>query len=327
MKNTAARKKAERRARKPRTLIKPRKWREALNALRCEDTYEDLERIERHTKPTKIADESRRVPISELVVVERAFQWRSEYSDLHAEERHMRELTRTLELGRNLQRIVVISLGKKLYVVDGHHRLAAYAALGKKQVPVDYFKGSLQAAFFKSLDANIRDKLPITRKDKLEAAFRLVKHKVRHHLSMPWEEIAQRAVVSERLVYKMRAVLQETPQASEWSWGDTLGKIRDSQADYRPGSDEFRNEHARKMADQIMSKVGLNLTANPDITAMALAMISEELPRALIEEWEEEAMEFLIQQAREANSEDTEQVLKEAFGRLSSAKAAAIPDL
>lgn len=315
------------RTRKPRAIVKSRKWRDALNALRSDQTYEDLAGIERSSKPMDVADERRRVPIKELVVAEKAFQWRGEHSDLFAEERHMRELIRTLELGQNLLAIVVKRIGKKLYVIDGHHRLAAYAALGRTTVPAAYFKRSLYEAFLKSLDANIRDKLPITRKDKLEAAFRLVKHRVRHGTLMTWEEIAQRAVVSRRLVYKMAAMLRETPQALEWSWTKTLMDAQDRENDHQPDGDEFRNEHARKMADQIMAKVRMNLIANPDITAMALAMISEQLPRALIEEWEGEAVEFFIEQARELNSEEAEYALREAFSRLDTARGEALPDL
>lgn len=89
-----------------------------------------------------------------------------------------------------------------------------------------------------------------------------------------------------------------------------------------------RDEHARKMADQIMSKVKMNLTANPDVTALALAMISEQLPRALIEEWEAEAMEVLIERAREAGGEEAETSLRDAFGRLDAAREeAAAADL
>jgi ParB-like nuclease domain len=307
--------------RKPRTKIRTRKWREALNPLRSAATYADLAKLKRSANQEIVADGRSRVPVSELVIAEKVFQWRSEYSDLHAEERHMRELMRTLELGHKLEPIVVVKLGEKLYVVDGHHRLAAYAALGKKTVPVTDFKGNLQAAFLKSLATNIRDKLPITRKDKWEAAFRLVKHKMRRGLALTWEDIADRAVVSERLVYKMQAILRENPKAQEWSWGETLQKLKNVECDYRPGSGEYRDEHARKMADQIMSKVGMNLTANPDITAKALAMISEELPRALIEQGMDDVMEVLIQQAREVDSEDAERALKAAFEALHVARA------
>ena len=82
------------------------------------------------------------------------------------------------------------------------------------------------------------------RNDKWKAAFRLVKHKMRYPHSLTWEEIAERAVVSERLVYKMQAMLRENPKAVEWSWGQTLGHLKDQQTDYQPGSDDFRDEHA-----------------------------------------------------------------------------------
>jgi hypothetical protein len=136
--------------RKPRAKVKSRKWREALSELRTQSSYEELKKIEGNAPRGKTPDERRWVPIAELVVAEEVFQWRGEHSDLHAEERHMRELMRTLELGQNLEPIVVTTLGKKLYVVDGHHRLAAYAALGKTKVPVGHFKGDLRAAFYKS---------------------------------------------------------------------------------------------------------------------------------------------------------------------------------
>jgi hypothetical protein len=156
-----------------------------------------------------------------------------------------------------------------------------------------------------------------------------VKHRVSRGLNMTWLEIAQRAGVSERVVYKMQAMLKEAlfeghKEASDWSWMDTLRKARDETTDYQPGTEEFRSEHARKMAEQIMAKVGMNLTANPDITAMALRIISEELPRALIEEWEEDVMEVLIGLARDAESEEAERALNEAFGHLSSARRQAV---
>ena len=76
--------------------------------------------------------------------------------------------------------------------------MAAHAAVGKKDVPVVWFDGTLREAWLRSFDANIRDKLPINRQDKHEAAFTLVKHKVTRGLKMTWEEIAHRAIVSER---------------------------------------------------------------------------------------------------------------------------------
>jgi hypothetical protein len=126
---------------------------------------------------------------------------------------------RVLGLGEDLTPIIIKRLGERLFVVDGHHRVGAYAAVGKRTVPVQFFDGSLEQAYLKSLDLNIRDKLPIVREDKFEAAFRLVKYKIRHADWMTWENIKDRAVVSVRLVYKMQATLLEKPEAFAWSWG------------------------------------------------------------------------------------------------------------
>lgn len=319
----APKKQSRRTASKARPIAKVRKWREALNTHTSKATYDDLAKLAREPKPPKTLKSQ--VKVSELVVAENVFQWRGEHSDLLAEERHMRELMRVLQLGRDLEPVDVIQLGDQLYLVDGHHRLAAYAAVGKTTVPVKPFTGTLEAAWLNALDANVRDKLPLTREDKHEAAFTLVKHRVHRALDMSWSDIAERAGVSERVVYKMRRTLIDAldkgrTEALGWSWREALGKVREETVEYKPGTDDFRNEHARKMADQIMAKVSMNLTANPDITAIALRMISEELPRALIEEWQEETKEVLIGQAQDLESEEAERAFKEGFNHLSSAR-------
>ena len=163
----APRKQSRRTASKVQPIPKLRKWRQALNALRSTATYDDLAKLAGEPKPPKTLKSQ--VEISELVVAENVFQWRGEHSDLHAEERHMRELRRVLQMGRDLEPVDVIQLADQLYLVEGHHRLAVYAALGRPTVPVKPFTGTLEAAWLKSLDANVRDKLPLTRDDKHDA--------------------------------------------------------------------------------------------------------------------------------------------------------------
>lgn len=315
--------KKPKKARRPQPKVKVRKWHDALETQRSDAAYADLARA--YTKP-KTADKRKSVPISELVVAEKVFQWRGLHSDIQAEERQMGELIRILGLGRQLEPILVLTIGKKVYVVDGHHRLAAYATVGRKAIPVEHFNGGLEAAWHRSLDANIRDKLPMTRQDKYEAAFTLVKHKVARDQDTSCEEIAVRAGVGPRVVYKMqsefRNALVDDKDASKLRWTQMLQNMGERAALGRGGDDDPRDEWARRLADQIMAKVGTNLTANPDITAMALRMISEQLPRALIEEWMGEVVDTLIQQARDCDSEDAERALNQAFECLSKARDA-----
>ena len=72
-----------------------------------------------------------------------------------------------------------------------------------------------------------------------------------------------------------------------------------------------------------MSAVGTNLTANPDITAIALHMISEALPPALITEWEELVWEVLLGEAGAVESDEgdeAERALRKALELLGSAR-------
>ena len=60
--------------------------------------------------------------------------------------------------------------------MDGHHRLAAYKTAGwKGDIPAIVFNGSLDEAVREALRRNRETKLPMTAKDRREAAWRLVK--------------------------------------------------------------------------------------------------------------------------------------------------------
>jgi hypothetical protein len=309
-------------ARKPRVILKVRKWQDALEQQRTATTFDDLAKANR--KPPTSADTRKSVPVSEIVVAEKVFQWRGLHSNILAEDDHMRGLIGVLALGRELEPVLVLTIGNKIYLVDGHHRLAAYAATGRKTVPVQHFRDGLEAAFQRSLAANIRDKLPMTRQDKLEAAFTLVKHKVSHGQDTPCEEIAVMAGVGPRVVYNMQSALKKAlvddNGAGDLTWTQMQRNSRDQSTGYQTGGEGFRDEWARKLADQIMAAVGTNLTEHPDITAMALRMISEALPTALIEEWMDEVVTVLIQQARDCEREGAERLLSEAFEHLSNAR-------
>src|SRR5690606_3390165 len=63
---------------------------------------------------------------------------------------HVRELTRALKAGgaaAKLDPILVMGIGRDVYCVDGHHRLAAYRqAEASGSIPVEWFGGTLDDA-------------------------------------------------------------------------------------------------------------------------------------------------------------------------------------
>lgn len=93
------------------------------------------------------------------------------------------------------------------------------------------------------------------------------------------------------------------------SWKQLQAKDED-ESDF--DAEEFVDTEARKMADAIIASVGRPLVGNPDITAKALRMISEHLPRVLIEEWLDIVEEVLLEQAEET-SEKVAEAFQEAF--------------
>lgn len=58
-----------------------------------------------------------------------------------------------------------------------------------------------------------------------------------------------------------------------------------------------------------MIHVGTGFVKDPDITARALEIINEDLPRALIYEWLDTAEDVLVEVVREENNEKAEELL------------------
>lgn len=78
-----------------------------------------------------------------------------------------------------LDPIVVWWSGKCFRVIDGHHRLEAYRRAAKQPklrvaaIPVIVFDGTLERAIAEAIRCNAKDKLAMTREDKLNAAWRM----------------------------------------------------------------------------------------------------------------------------------------------------------
>lgn len=119
------------------------------------------------------------------------------------DEYHVRELSRALKsVGSTakLDAVLVVAVGCDVYCIDGHHRLAAYRqAEVSGPIPVEWFGGTLDDAVGEAIKRNSRDKLPMSRNDKLEAAWRLVVHGANSKA-----EITQATTISDGTVANMR---------------------------------------------------------------------------------------------------------------------------
>ena len=251
-----------------------------LEALRATGKTE----ARREDRPTVL-------PLADLQVANQVFQWRLFDSELGAEESHIKELVRVLEASeRPLDPILVTAIGTRFYVVDGHHRLLAYrTAEWKPPVPVEYYEGPVEKARAEALRLNIKNKLPMTRQDKFEAAWRLVKEGNRLYSK---KQVVEMTTVSERTVATMRRIFKDYPQSKDTSWREAQRHQWEQQQgghDY----DDWAHQMAIKMAKQIAHNVGPNLVQRPEITALALEMLHPDLPRKLIENWYTTAREVI----------------------------------
>ena len=113
-----------------------------------------------------------RLPLSQLVTEPDTFQFR----EFETVEDHVRSLTDALRAGNELDPMTVWKRGEGDHVVvDGHHRHAAYTAAGYAMaVPVVVHECSETDAVLLALNENTKTKLPMTKTERDNAAWRLV---------------------------------------------------------------------------------------------------------------------------------------------------------
>ncbi|MGX1236819.1 ParB-like chromosome segregation protein Spo0J [Bradyrhizobium barranii subsp. barranii] len=262
------------------------------------DTYEsigDLEaRLRTEEQPALPANASEGTVLERdtIRVAEKAFQWRLPKRNMVPRHDVIYDMARALRDGFKLPPITVFAVGTRFYVIDGHHRLAAYDTAGMRQVPARVFLGTLEEAERFALRSNSRDKIPMGKADKLAAAWRLVRQdKDGDSIS----SIARDAGIAQSSVSNMRAVLKKLREMGlpaddilEMSWNMARGRAQGITEDAE--LEDWREAEAQKLVEAIArAKLGARLTKNPDITAIALAKLNDGLPQALMAQWTEPA--------------------------------------
>lgn len=228
------------------------------------------------------------VDLDKIETDEDTYQWRCTDWNMEGSERHVQELTRALrDRQRPLDPILVLHQETGFVIIDGHHRYDAYKeAKWDGPVPVEVFQGTPEEAELEALRRNIKDKLPMSQQDKLEAAWRLIKVKTpKGKYAYSKAKITEMTTVSNGTLGNMRDALEhhgiEVVESMSWFKVRMMKYDLDHDFDY----DEHAYRKAEKLAKEIMKKSSVHFANSPDIVALALQMISETLPRALVEQW------------------------------------------
>jgi hypothetical protein len=264
---------------------------------RPQDTNETQKDIERALSNTQGASGLKGIlglKRDSIVVAEKVFQWRRLDADVANREEHILGMANVVaDSGRPLDPLLVLQVGDRFYVIDGHHRLASYdTARWTGDIPAKVFGGTLAQAYLEALRLNSRNKLPMTKENKQEAAWKLV----RLQDGSSREQISEWTTVSTSNVSNMRRVLKKLQELErgadaipidELTWRRAL---REDWATEDGGkewdADEWKEREANEIVEALMkANIGFTLKKQPEITAMALEKLDPSLPEALMKEW------------------------------------------
>jgi len=204
------------------------------------------------------------LPLSVITLLPELFQPR-EMVDFH-----IHELARTAKSGRFLDPVTLLQVGSTAYLIDGHHRIAAYHdAQVSQPIPVTYFGGTIDEAVLEAGRANSRAKLPMSVSQRMDYAWRLVKMG-----TYSKKQIIDAAVVSDGQVGTMRRVMKALGNdAFEYASWWRAKKAAEGEKDYHL-SEEEREEwlevQAQKYADRLAKAFTTKLATNPALAARAL---------------------------------------------------------
>ncbi|QHO73080.1 hypothetical protein ACH79_10945 [Bradyrhizobium sp. CCBAU 051011] len=260
-------------------------------------TKEDIERklatsaTPKHTKGSAVV----KLKVNSIRVAQEVFQWRTPQYNMIPSDDHIFEMAKAIQNTGALEPILVFPVADKYYVIDGHHRLAAYITAGwQGSIPARVFTGSLDEAMREALKLNIKNKLPMTTRDKTEAAWRLVKEGRPGEWPDSISETMKLTGVGKGTVNRMRSAWETLHNAQhsdpktgepprDISWAQAQAKIKgngEPQFNY----DSWLEERAQNLAEDIV-RAKLHLAKDIEVTALALEMLDPQLPEALMAHW------------------------------------------
>ncbi|HEV2566206.1 MAG TPA: ParB/RepB/Spo0J family partition protein [Microvirga sp.] len=207
-----------------------------------------------------------RLPLAAIKQIRPLFQIRE------MDERHVSELARVLANGEELDPVTVIQVGRETVLIDGHHRLAAYAATKRTaDIPVRYFTGSLKEALLEAGAGNSKAKLPMTSQERQDFAWRL--QLIGGYSKV---DIARASGVSTSQVAIMRKAKRSLGEEA-FSY-DSWWRARRAWQGYQPEEisldDEgvWLEEQATRYADRLAKEFSSKLSNNLEVAARALAI-------------------------------------------------------
>jgi ParB-like chromosome segregation protein Spo0J len=227
-------------------------------AQRLAELLEEAKSGQPHPRPS-------RLPLDAITKMPELFQPRG------MSEKHIGDLSRAIQNFGEVDPIIVLPVGERAILIDGHHRFEAYERTAKvAEVPVSYFEGTPEEAVLVAGQANSKAKLPMTSQERQNFAWRLVQ--LNQHSKA---KIAQAAGVSEAQVANMRVVRkklgEEAFDYTSWFRARHHAQGHDDDPMSEDDREQWKQDLADRFADRLARTFSTTLADRPEIAAMALA--------------------------------------------------------
>lgn len=198
-------------------------------------------------------------------------------------EKHISDLARVIANKGFVDPVVVLQVGGRRVLIDGHHRVEAYkVAKLTKAIPVRFFDGSVDDALLESGRANSKLKLPMSNLERQNRGWTLVL--LGQHSKA---EIAASSGISEAQVSVMRRTKAQLGsqafEAQYWWQARNMANGIERGLD-EAEQDQWKSDLADEFADRLAKEFSTKLARHPEVAAQALATY---FGRALPRVWDE----------------------------------------
>lgn len=215
-------------------------------------------------RPSAAPQRPKSLPAGSITILEELFQPRE------VNEHNISLLTRAVRTHGALTPVVVWAAGDNVYLLDGHHRMAAYeAAKWTDEVPVEFFEGTVDDALAEAGGRNSHVRLPMTNTDKQNHAWKM---EALGDYSLNF--IAAKAGVSKAQVARMRTAKKTLGNLAQcldtWRAARRHAEGMEPQPDF--DAETFKDEQSRRYANRLADEFGNKLSSNTELAAMAFAI-------------------------------------------------------
>ena len=248
-------------------------------------------------------------PLGRIEVAPRVFQFRDPTYRPGEKEQHIRNLLRDLNRQQEpFEPIELFAVASHRLVLDGHCRLEAYRRAGLSEtvkVPVRYFTGDFVEALTRPASENTKNKLSLSQREQLQAAWRLVLFDEQGD-DLSLREIAAATGAGKSTVGKMRKILETEDQLGfdprERTWKEVKTGIREE----REVDENWDDKRVESWKHKLRRALGDVPNRTPDCLFRALEEGYPQLfPQMIPRHWvQDSGIELEILEERNEEFED-----------------------